>query len=411
MCSRQKPGRRPERAELASTAPPVRPHSSRSSRFARRERLLARARACPPAARRAACAPARAAGGRARAARSRVDGDDRDRAGMLDDLALVVAPALERDVDQLAVVDGARLVGLHAASRSTSARSLGAEPRRLAGGGVLGGPLRPRGRGNRDVDPLVGEHPLEERLRPGLDAERAQRLERRARSAARRTSAPSPSGRMTMTATPSSAASGSSSRSTSRSCGLYGSCTTSKRRVRSASRELAERARRVVRHAELVDAALLALRLEPLELLAPGDEVVDLLDLDAAEPFDAAARYCSRPSSTDCAQIFVATVALVAAPVERRAERRLGAAVHRRRVEDAGSPASSAAPTTLAASAASAPNVFQVPRPTTGPRRRSSISGARGVDERERHVDHRVEVRDGDALVRACGCRSCRSRG
>ena len=44
-----------------------------------------------------------------------------------------------------------------------------------------------------------------------------------AAAGARRTSAPSPSGRITITATPSSAASGRSSRSTSRSCGLYGS--------------------------------------------------------------------------------------------------------------------------------------------------------------------------------------------
>src|SRR5581483_3840068 len=54
-----------------------------------------------------------------------VDGDDRDGLGVLDDLALVRAPLLDRHVDQLAVVDGARLVGRHAASRSTSARSSG----------------------------------------------------------------------------------------------------------------------------------------------------------------------------------------------------------------------------------------------------------------------------------------------
>ena len=70
------------------------------------------------------------------------------------------------------------------ATRRASRRELrdegalvGAEPRRLAGARILGRPLGSRGRRNRDVDALVGEHPLEERLRPRLDAERAQRLE------------------------------------------------------------------------------------------------------------------------------------------------------------------------------------------------------------------------------------------
>src|SRR5262249_58786920 len=51
-----------------------------------------------------------------------VDGDNRDGAWMLDDLALVLAPALGRDVEQLAVVHRAGRVGLHAANRSTSRR-------------------------------------------------------------------------------------------------------------------------------------------------------------------------------------------------------------------------------------------------------------------------------------------------
>jgi hypothetical protein len=37
-----------------------------------------------------------------------IDGDDRDGAGVTDDLALVLAPPFERDVDQLAVVSGSR---------------------------------------------------------------------------------------------------------------------------------------------------------------------------------------------------------------------------------------------------------------------------------------------------------------
>src|SRR5436309_8528061 len=48
-----------------------------------------------------------------------VDRDNRDGAGVLHDLAVVFAPAFERDVDQLSVVDGFRGIRLHEARRST----------------------------------------------------------------------------------------------------------------------------------------------------------------------------------------------------------------------------------------------------------------------------------------------------
>src|SRR5207248_818115 len=55
-----------------------------------------------------------------------IDCHNCDRAGMLHDLALVLAPALDGDVDQLAVVDCLRRVRLHArASLSTRRRSSG----------------------------------------------------------------------------------------------------------------------------------------------------------------------------------------------------------------------------------------------------------------------------------------------
>ena len=57
----------------------------------------------------------------------------------------------------------------------------------------------------------------------------------------------------------------------------------SKRPDRRAAK-LSERARRVVRDPEPVDASLGTLLLEPLHVLLPGDQVVDLLDLDATEP-------------------------------------------------------------------------------------------------------------------------------
>ena len=179
---------------------------------------------------------------------------------------------------------------------------------------------------------------------------------------------------MTITATPSSAASGSSSRSHSRSCGLYGTCTVSKRPVRSARRELAERAGRS-------SASRRAGRSVPASrsgssqssMLAPRDEVVHLLDLDAAEPVELPPVLLA--SLLDAGGPDLRRDRGSLAPSrERRAERGLGAAVHRRRVEDVGSLRRAPRRRRSAASVASPPNVFQVPSPTTGPSRRSSIS-------------------------------------
>ena len=92
--------------------------------------------------------------------------------------------------------------------------------------------------------------------------------------------------------------------------------------------------RGVVRDAEPVDAPLGAFDLQPLEVLAPREEVVHLLDLDAAEP-------------CDLLRVLLATLgdgarpdlrrngATRTAPVERRSERAFSAAIHRRGVEDA----------------------------------------------------------------------------
>ena len=71
-----------------------------------------------------------------------------------------------------------------------------------------------RRRGDGDGHARVAQDPLEQRLRPRLDAELAQRRELVERRAARRSSAPSPSGRITTTPMPSSSASGRISRST-----------------------------------------------------------------------------------------------------------------------------------------------------------------------------------------------------
>src|SRR5207302_1183163 len=50
--------------------------------------------------------------------------------------------------------------------------------------------------------------------------------------------------------------------------------------------ELAESARRIVRHTETADAARRALPVEPLQMLLPRYEVVHLLDIDAPVPLE-----------------------------------------------------------------------------------------------------------------------------
>ena len=159
------------------------------------------------------------------------------------------------------------------------------EPRGRAGLRVL---LRAFGTGGRrddDVDARVRQHPLQERLRPRVDAPIAKRGElllRRARAAGVARPVP-PNGRMTTTATPSSSASGSRRFSASCSRGLSGSWTTSKRRVRSACSSSPNEPALQCVDADAVDAPRRALLLEPREVLLPGDEVVHLLDLDATE--------------------------------------------------------------------------------------------------------------------------------
>ena len=179
-------GRRPEGGELTSTSPPVRPHSSCSSRFAVASGSSPSSHV--PAG--SSSSSLRAASRSCRTSQTRslaVDGDDRDRSGMLDDLPLAVPPALDRDVDQLAVVDACATRRASRASRSTSARSSGPNHGGDPAAAFSRRPLRPRGRGNRDVDALVREHPLEQRLRPRLDAEAraAARARRRSASAGR----------------------------------------------------------------------------------------------------------------------------------------------------------------------------------------------------------------------------------
>ena len=60
---------------------------------------------------------------------------------------------------------------------------LGAEPGRAARGGVLGHALGTRGGWDGDVAARVAQQPLEQRLRPGDDAEGAQRLAEKIRKA------------------------------------------------------------------------------------------------------------------------------------------------------------------------------------------------------------------------------------
>ena len=117
----------------------------------------------------------------------------------------------------------------------------------------------------------------------------------------------------------------------------------------------------------------LALRLEPRQVLTPGDEVVHLLHVDAAEPARAGARTAPAPPPPSPPRSWSRRSRPRAGP---RAPRRATAPPRRTSATSRSSrvPASSAAPTTSRASRASPPNVFHVPSPTTGPSRRSSIS-------------------------------------
>jgi hypothetical protein len=98
--------------------------------------------------------------------------------------------------------------------------------------------------------------------------------------------------------------------------------------------ELVEGARLVVRDADPADAALAALALEPFEVLAPEDEVVHLLDVDAAVPVELPPELLA--SLLDRVGPDLRRDGGAFAPsLERRPEGGLGAAVHGRRVDQA----------------------------------------------------------------------------
>ena len=196
-----------------------------------------------------------------------------------------------------------------------------------------------------DVDPLVRERPLEQRLRPRLDAELPQRLERPRARRPPQEPLPPPSGRITITATPSSAASGSSRARTRARAGCSGIWTASKRPRPQRALELAERRRSLVRHAEPAD--------PPRARAPPRATAGAPARRRGCAPARSRRGRTTRAGASNCWRASVDR----AAPDLRRhdassrrpssaaAERPLRRAVHRRRVE-ARSPASSAAPTT-----------------------------------------------------------------
>src|SRR5205814_848714 len=204
-----KAGRRPERSELA-------PVPAGQAALLAQLTLRGRERVLPPLA---------------RAGRQLDEVPARGLAKLPHEPQLV--PGVGGDVDELPVVDDAGLVGLHSASRSTSLRSSG--PNQGGSPAAAFSAVR----SGRDVAGIATSTRSSEstHFRSACAQVRMPNSRSGASSSslgARRTSAPSPSGRMTITAIPSSAASGRSSRSTSRSSGLYGSWITSKRPVRSA---------------------------------------------------------------------------------------------------------------------------------------------------------------------------------
>jgi len=106
-------------------------------------------------------------------------------------------------------------------------------------------------------------------------------------------------------------------------------------------------------------------------MLTPENEVVDLLDLDTVEPGSLTLVLGS--SFAEPAQILVAT----ATPWRQSRTMPLSARSAPSYIGDVSTtrqPPSRAASTTSRANAASSSKVAQVPSPTTGPSRRSSIS-------------------------------------
>ena len=256
----------------------------------------------------------------------------------------------------------------------------------------------------------------QERLRPRRAAELVRSVLRRVGSIERRASAPEPpSGRIASTATPSVVRERQeSSRSHSRSHGLYGTCSTSKRRVASARSSVAERRGRVVRDPEAADAAGVALLLEPRRgAHASATRLCTCSISIARRTTPSWRRSCSRPSSTEVAQIFVATVASgrrapSAAASVRSASRYIG------EVSKIRASAENAASATCRASETSPSNVLHVPRPTTGTEaallhRRLPPGGRR----RRARASRRPSPRDRRRRCarRVCGSSSCRSRG
>src|SRR5256885_3742783 len=147
-----------------------------------------------------------------------IDRDYRDGAGVLDDFALVFAPALERDVDQLPVVDGSRGVRLHAARRSTRRRCSASNQ-----GGLPAAAFSPTWPGLRVAGITTSTRSSEiAHFRSAWTHDSTPSCASASSGTERRKSVPSPSGRMTITAMPSSVASGRISCSHSRSCGLRG---------------------------------------------------------------------------------------------------------------------------------------------------------------------------------------------
>ena len=100
------------------------------------------------------------------------------------------------------------------------------------------------------------------------------------------------------------------------------------------ARELVERAGRVVRRAEEADAAGVLLPLEPVEVLAPGDQVVHLLQVDAAPEEAELVGELGAALLDGAGPDLRRHEGLFPPPGQRAAEHALGAAVHRRGVDE-----------------------------------------------------------------------------
>src|SRR5215212_7438265 len=156
-----------------------------------------------------------------------------------------------------------------------------AEERRLAGPRVLSHPIGAAGSRYRAAHPAVGEDELEERLRPGLDAEFLQGFEL---ASGGRVADETPAAQRDHHDHAEPQLLSERQQFSGRRCfgGVVGDLHEAYPAAPHDAHEIRERRARVVRRTDGADPSLVFEAVEHLQPSLDGDEVVDLVELDAA---------------------------------------------------------------------------------------------------------------------------------